>query len=69
MGGKAQLWLGWEQVMMNLFGAPGSKSFWKERGYMFGEKFRHHIETDLMRRTPHPDARPLGAFNIGGQKS
>lgn len=64
---EPQLWLGWEQVMMNLFGAPGGKSFWEERSYMFGEKFRRYIETDLMQRTPHPDARPLGAFNIGRQ--
>jgi hypothetical protein len=30
------LWLAWEQVMMNLFGAPGGKAFWKDRAYMFG---------------------------------
>jgi len=64
---EPHLWLGWEQVMMNLFGAPGGKSFWKERSYMFGEPFRRYIETDLMKRTPHPDARPLGAFSIGQQ--
>ena len=27
------LWMGWEQVMMNLVGAPGGKAFWKERSY------------------------------------
>src|SRR5689334_7450247 len=64
---EPQLWLGWEQVMMNLFGAPGGKSFWQNRSYMFGESFRRYIETDLMNRTPHPGARPLGAFSIGQQ--
>jgi hypothetical protein len=59
------LWLGWEQVMMNLFGAPGGKAFWKERGYMFGDEFRRYIEDDLIKRAPHPDAKPLGAFSIG----
>ncbi|MGB9474567.1 MAG: hypothetical protein WCE87_05795 [Candidatus Udaeobacter sp.] len=59
------LWLGWEQVMMNLFGAAGGKAFWKERGYLFGEEFRRYIEDDLMLRAPHPDAKPLGAFTIG----
>ena len=61
---KPALWLGWEQVMMNLFGAPGGKAFWKERGYLFGEEFRRYIENDLMKRTPHPDAKPMGAFSI-----
>jgi hypothetical protein len=62
---KPALWLGWEQVMMNLFGAPGGKAFWKERSYLFGEEFRRYIEDDLMEREPHPDAKPLGAFSIG----
>jgi hypothetical protein len=59
------LWMGWEQVLMNLAGAPGGKMFWKERSYLFGEEFRLYIEEDLMKRTPHPDAKPLGAFAIG----
>jgi hypothetical protein len=59
------LWLGWEQVMMNLVCALGGKSLWLERSYMFGEEFRRYVETDLMKRTPHPDAKPLGAFPIG----
>ena len=62
---KPALWLGWEQVMMNLFGAPGGKALWKERSYLFGEEFRRYIENDLMIRPPHPDAKPLGAFTIG----
>ena len=62
---KPALWLGWEQVMMNLFGAPGGKALWKERSYLFGEEFRRYIENDLMMRPPHPDAKPLGAFTIG----
>ena len=61
---KPALWLGWEQVMMNLFGAPGGKALWKERSYLFGEEFRRYIENDLMMRPPHPDAKPLGAFTI-----
>ena len=59
------LWLGWEQVMMNLFGAPGGTTFWKDRGYMFGDEFRRYVESDLMKREPHPDAKPMGAFPIG----
>jgi len=59
------LWLGWESVMMNCVGAPGGKEFWKERNYLFGEDFRRYVEEDLMHRTPHPEARPLGAFRIG----
>ena len=58
------LWLGWEQVMMNLFGAPGGKALWKERGYMFGDEFRRYIEDDLIKREPRPGAKPLGAFSL-----
>jgi hypothetical protein len=59
-----ELWLGWEFVIMNLVCAPGGKAFWKDRGYMFGEEFRRYVENDLMKREPHPDAKPLGAFPI-----
>jgi hypothetical protein len=61
------LWLGWEQVIMNLVCAPGGKAFWKERSYLFGEEFRRYVEEDLMTRTPYPEARPMGAFRIGGE--
>ena len=58
------LWMGWELVIMNLVCAPGGKAFWKDRGYMFGGEFRRHVEDDLMKRTPHSDAKPMGAFPI-----
>ncbi len=61
------LWKSWEQVMMNLIGAPGGKELWKERAYLFDDEFRRHVEDDLMKRTPHPDAKPLGAFGIGAK--
>lgn len=59
------LWLGWELLVMNLVAAPGGKAFWKERGYLFGDDFRGHVETEIMTREPHPDAKPMGAFSIG----
>src|SRR5439155_3149476 len=59
------LWMGWELLIMNLVSSAGGKAFWKERGYLFGEEFRRHVENDLMKRTPHPDAKPMGAFSIG----
>lgn len=58
------LWRGWELVIMNLVHAPGGKAFWGERGYLFGDKFRDHIDNDIMKRKPHALARPLGAFSI-----
>lgn len=64
---EPSLWLGWEQVIMNLVCAPGGKAFWKERSYLFGEEFRRHVEDDLMKRTPHPEAKPMGAFSIARQ--
>jgi len=36
-----------------------------DRAYMFGDEFRRCIETDPMKREPHPDAKPMGAFSIG----
>lgn len=62
---SAKLWQGWELVMMNLVNAPGGKDFWAERGYLFGDRFRQHLENDIMQRTPHPRAMPMGAFSIG----
>jgi len=59
-----ELWRGWELVMMNLVNAPGGKDFWVERGYCFGEKFQWHVENDIMKRNPHPRAKPMGAFSI-----
>jgi hypothetical protein len=59
------LWQGWELLIMNLVSAPGGEGFWKERGYLFGDEFRRHVESDLMTRKPHPDAKPMGAFSLG----
>jgi hypothetical protein len=58
------LWRGWELVIMNLVCAPGGKAFWKERSYLFGDEFQRYIENDLMKREPHPDAKPMGAFSL-----
>jgi len=58
-------WMGWELLIMNLVAAPGGREFWRERGYLFGEEFRRHVENGLMKREPHPDAKPMGAFSIG----
>jgi len=33
----------------------------------FGEEFRRHVESNLMKRTPRPDAKPMGAFSIDRQ--
>ena len=63
---SAELWIGWELVMMNLVNAPGGKEFWDERGYLFGDEFRGHVENDIMMRVPHVKAKPMGAFSIGG---
>ncbi len=60
-----ELWRGWELVFMNLVHTSGGKEFWNERGYLFGDRFREHVENDLMKRKPHPLAKPLGAFAIG----
>jgi hypothetical protein len=63
---SAELWMGWELVMMNLVSAPGGKDFWNERSYLFGQEFRSHVENVIMNRKPHPNAKPMGAFSIEG---
>lgn len=63
---SAELWTGWELVMMNLVSTRGGKDFWSERAYLFGEGFRSHVENVIMKRKPHPNAKPMGAFSIGG---
>src|SRR4030095_2776191 len=60
------LWLGWELVIMNLVCAPGGKAFWKDRAYMFGDEFRRYIEDDVMKKKPHPDAKPMGVLSLAG---
>ena len=62
------LWMGWELLIMNLICAPGGRAFWKERSYLFGEEFRQYVESDLMKRPPHPNAKPMGAFSIGSAR-
>jgi len=64
-----ELWSGWELVMMNLVHAPGGRDFWDERGYLFGDAFRDHVENHIMKREPHPRAKPLGAFSIADPSS
>ena len=59
-----ELWTGWELVIMNLVHSPGGRDFWSERGYLFGDAFRDHVENQIMKRKPHSRAKPLGAFSI-----
>ena len=62
------LWRCWEFVSMNFLSTPGGKEFWGERGYMFSDKYRAHVETEIMPK-PHPSAKPWGAFDIGQKHS
>lgn len=59
-----QLWIGWESLIMNLVGTPGGKDFWKERGYTFGGEYRDYVADVIMLKSPHPEAKPLGAFKL-----
>jgi hypothetical protein len=34
---------------------------------MFGDEFRRYIDDDLIKREPHPDAKPMGVFSIGAR--
>lgn len=58
------LWRCWAHVSTNFLATPGGKAFWDERGYMFSDRYRSHVESVIMRE-PHPSAKPWGAFDIG----
>ncbi len=60
-----ELWQGWELISLNLVGTPGGERFWQERSYVFGDSFREYVETEIMTMEPPPQAKPLGAFEIG----
>jgi hypothetical protein len=59
-----ELWKSWEFVSMNFFSTQGGAAFWEERGYMFADAFQLYVMEDLMKRKPHPKAKPFGAFRI-----
>ena len=61
------LWRGWEQVIMNLVCSLGGKGLWKERSYLFGEEFRSLCRKRFDETTPHPEAKPFGAFSVRGE--
>ena len=52
---------------MNLVCAPGGKAVLERSAYMFGDEFRRYIEDEVMKKQPHPDAKPMGVFSIGGE--
>jgi hypothetical protein len=60
---STDLWKGWEALMMNLVNTPGGAAFWRERCYVFGEKFQHHVD-EIMTRKPDPRARALGVVPV-----
>lgn len=49
---------------MNLVSTPGGKDFWKERGCFFGDEYRECVVNTIMKKKPHPEARPFGAFKL-----
>jgi hypothetical protein len=59
-----ELWRGWEYVSMNIFATPGGKDFWAERSYLFADAFQKFVTEEIMTRTPHPDAKAWGAFDV-----
>lgn len=65
---SGELWSGWEHVVMNLLHTPGGKMFWQERRYLFGASYQGHIENDIMKRTPHPDAKSMGVLPLDPPK-
>ncbi len=59
-----ELWRGWEYVSMQLFLSPGGKDFWDERDFMFADAFQTYVNDVIMKREPHPKAKPWGLSGI-----
>ena len=59
-----ELWRGWEYVSMNFLSTAGGQAFWAERSYMFGDAFQNYVNTEIIGREPHPQAKPWGAYNL-----
>lgn len=59
-----ELWRGWEYISMNFYSTPGGKDFWNERGYLFADIFQSYMKDDLMKRSPHPNAKPWGSTDV-----
>ena len=59
-----ELWRGWEYVSMNIFATSGGKDFWAERSYLFADAFQNFVAEEIMTRTPHPQAKAWGAFDV-----
>jgi hypothetical protein len=57
------MWNAWEALMMNLVNTPGGGAFWRERCYVFGERFQTHVN-EIMTRRPDPRARALGVVPV-----
>ena len=52
-------------VFMNFLATPGGEAFWGERSYMFSDRYRQYVQTEIIPREAHPLAKPWGAFEIG----
>jgi len=59
-----KLYRGWELVSMNMFGSPGGRAFWHDRGYLFSEDYQDYVNNDLMKRPVDETIKPFGAFAL-----
>ncbi len=59
-----ELWRGWEFVTMNFLTTPGGRGFWDERDYLFADAFQTYVNDVIMKREPHPKAKPWGLSGI-----
>jgi hypothetical protein len=41
---RADLWAGWESLMMNIVHTPGGAAIWRERGYAFTKDFQDEVK-------------------------
>lgn len=59
-----ELWQAWVYVSMNFLNTPGGKAFWKERDYVFSQPYQDYVRDVILTTTPHPKAKPWGAFEL-----
>jgi len=47
---EAEVWIGWQRLMVTYFGRPGFNTWWKSRRDVFSEPFAHFLETTELDR-------------------
>jgi hypothetical protein len=60
---RADLWAGWESLLINIVHTPGGAAIWRERSYAFTKDFQEEVKR-ILSRQPHPLAKTFGVVPV-----